>query len=80
MKVERKEIPTQPTFKPFELVLSVTSADDARTLYALFNHSHNARLLGEDFCRSVKDSVGGGFTVAYGGRINEHTLYTDFYK
>ena len=43
MKVKREEV--KESFVPFNLVISIESEEEARAMYAIFNHANNTRLL-----------------------------------
>ena len=46
------------TFKPFDLIFKVESEEEARALYAIFNHRDNAELLGIDKAEQIKKIIG----------------------
>jgi hypothetical protein len=68
-------------FSPFDLVLTVETAEDARALYALFNYIPNTNLFEEDFPLKIRDILG-----SHGGRtesdaeIARGVAYHDFYR
>lgn len=47
-----------PRFDKFELQITVESAEEARALYAIFNHTNNVDLLPEDSAKRIRRAIG----------------------
>ena len=78
MKV--KKVETKEKFTLFDLVFTITSKEEARAMYAIFNHGHNTRLL-KDSGEMVKDIIGRKYYVEYDNEeIANGVTYKEFYK
>lgn len=79
MKVTRTN---QTGFTPFTLSITVESEEEARALYAIFNHTRNVRLLSANADMRIRNAIGHehyitcktGDIIANGVRLGE------FYK
>jgi hypothetical protein len=83
MKVEQKA--NKEEFAPIQILLTLESAEEARAIYAIFNHGPNSTLLGRNNAGDIKDVVGLGSYVG-GGSGNEDPViangvtYEKFYN
>ena len=55
MKVRRT---SEPCFKSFSIELEVQTEEEARALYAIFNHTRNIDLLPDDISKDIKEIIG----------------------
>lgn len=82
MKVERKEIIESPSFKPFNIEITIESKEEAQALYAIFNYSPNADLFRYRYslCDDIKCAIGSDYYVGgYREVISNGITYKDFY-
>ena len=77
MKVSRNKV--EPSFTPFTLNITVESEEEARALYAVFNHSHNRALFEDDIQDGMIEKIGLKYRVSDGVIANGVT-YNEFYK
>jgi len=79
MKVTSK---SNEEFQPITLELVIESEQEARALYAIFNHIDNADLLrsaGTLAPAGIRQAIGKKFEVEY-GYITDKYSYEDWYK
>lgn len=67
----------QDDFLPITVSLTAETPEDARALYALFNHTTNAALIGEDVADDISARLS-DFRISH-GEINNGITYDQFY-
>ena len=76
MKVSKRSV--ELDFKPFEIRITVESAEEARALFAIFNHVRNTQLLGG--ADEIRDAIGQQYRVARSyDKIAMGVSYEKFY-
>ena len=45
-------------WKPFDVVLTVESEEEARALYAIFNYCPNTDILSDDASKEIREAIG----------------------
>lgn len=79
MKATRTDIKNPEVFQSFTLSLEVTTADEARALYAIFNIVANTRLLTR--AHEIKDVIGREhYVTGTDSVIAKGVTYREFYK
>lgn len=68
----------QSGFTPFSLIITVESAEEARALWAIFNHTRNTRLLPSKTAPQLRQAIGPEHE-AY-GEIANGVAYGEFYR
>ncbi|KKL86071.1 hypothetical protein LCGC14_1948430 [marine sediment metagenome] len=67
-------------WKPFDVVLTVESEEEAKALYAIFNYSPNVNLLPEDASDEIRKAIGGKYsTLGTSQLIARGVCYREFY-
>jgi hypothetical protein len=72
-------------FKPIELLITIESADEARAMHAVFNHTEVADLLEkaspdeDDHAEKITNLLS-AFGIGPGGEIVPGVAYSDWYK
>jgi len=58
MIVRKTEDGCVPLFKPFTISITIESREEAKALYAIFNHKTNSRLLPPGSAIEIRESIG----------------------
>lgn len=82
MDVSRKML--ESPFVPFELKLVVETAEEARALYAIFNHGRNTRLfplnnIDSHIPSKILNEIGDEHYHTIGGTIANGVTHDEFY-
>lgn len=64
-------------FRAINLTIRIESAEEARALWAIFNHARNTALL-PDHAQSIKNAIGSEYATY--GEIAHGVTYDDFYE
>ena len=68
-------------WKPFDVVLTVESEEEAKALYAIFNYCPNEDILPEGGAKQVRDAIGGRYGDPGGGQLIARGVhYGEFYR
>ncbi len=68
-------------WKPFDVVLTVESEEEAKALYAIFNYCPNEDILPEGRAKQVRDAIGGRYGDLGGGQLIARGVhYEEFYR
>jgi hypothetical protein len=77
MKAKRTK--KKPEFPSFSIKIKIQSEEEARALYAIFNHAVPSRVFSEEACDAIKAAVGEEFyvtgNVVIGGGVTAHEFY-----
>ena len=79
MKVEREDIKIKEQFIPFNLVISIESEEEARAMYAIFNHTRNIRLL-PIHKTEIRNIIGMEYSANNHELISGNVSWGEFYK
>ena len=78
MKVEKQPTP-EKSFEPFVLKIEIESKEEAQALYAIFNHSRNAKLF-PDQAQNIRYIIGKDYSIDRSSDIiSNNVLYSEFY-
>lgn len=80
MKVVKQFAPTKKEFKPFDLILSVQTQEEAQALYAMFNCAPADKVLPMATSERIREAIGEEFHVS--GRksiIGNGVTYEEYY-
>ena len=66
-------------FEPFGIMITVESAEEARALYAIFNHTRNAMLLSDEMPTRIKSAIGAQY-YSRGGLLANGITDSEFYE
>jgi hypothetical protein len=79
MKVNKKIIDI--SFKAIELTITIETEEEAQALYAIFNFTHNRKLLKEKDTNLLLDEIGKKFYIGEKNKIISNNIaYKDYYK
>ena len=78
MKVSRGL--ANPLFIPFTVSITVESGEEARALYAIFNHASASHLLRDEVVSRIKDAIGREHYVASGHIANKVTYDEHYHR
>lgn len=68
-------------FVPFDLVLTVESREEAQALYAVFNHSDNADLIGWGAGKNIQEVLGEEYYIDKRDMVIAGGItYEEFYR
>ena len=68
-------------WKPFDVVLTIESEEEARALYAIFNYSHNVDILPEEAGDNIRKAIGKRYGDLNGSQLIARGVhYGVFYK
>lgn len=73
-------------FKPMRLTIIIEKEEEAKALYAIFNHMKNIDLIGLENAEEIKEKIGKKYYVpqlvetVIANNISYGTFYNDFYK
>lgn len=66
MKVDSQEIPNNRVFKPFQIILTIESSEEAAKLYGVFNSSPIVDSLSwDDESEAVRDAIESHYDGVY---------------
>jgi len=77
------EIDVLEKFQPFSVTIKLNTEEDVKALYAIFNNSRNAELVGEEFASSLCGMLLGRYPKAYvtdNNEIANGIWATEYYK